>query len=83
MLVSNFGERLVPVQESTDILSIDGFIGKPQFARKTRGEQFFYVNKRFIKHPYFHHAVENAFEELEFYCNEFKILGVYPQAAGR
>ena len=61
---NQYNERLVPVEESTDILQIDGFIGKPQFAKKTRGEQYFFVNKRFIKDPYLNHAVMNAFEEL-------------------
>ena len=61
---TNYNERLVPVQEETSLLSIGGFVGKPQFARKTRGEQFLYVNKRFIKDAYLHHAVNNAFEEL-------------------
>ncbi len=59
-----FNQRLLPVSNKTDSASIQGFIGKPAFARKTRGEQFFFVNKRFIKHPYLHHAVENAFQEL-------------------
>ena len=61
---NQYNERLVPVEESTDIIQIDGFIGKPQFAKKTRGEQYFFVNKRFIKDPYLNHAVMNAFEEL-------------------
>jgi DNA mismatch repair protein MutL len=60
----NYNERLVSVEQETDMIKISGFIGKPEFARKTRGEQFFFVNGRFIKHPYFNHAVENAFEEL-------------------
>lgn len=59
-----FNQRLLPVSNKTDAVQIEGFIGKPAFARKTRGEQFFFVNKRFIKHPYLHHAVENAFQEL-------------------
>jgi len=59
-----YDERLVPIEEQTDDLRITGFIGKPEFARKTRGEQYFFANNRFIKHPYFHHAVENAFKEL-------------------
>lgn len=59
-----FNQRLLPVSHKTDSVHIEGFIGKPAFARKTRGEQFFFVNKRFIKHPYLHHAVENAFQEL-------------------
>jgi len=57
-------EKLVPINEKTDDVKISGFIGKPEFARKTRGEQYFFANHRFIKHPYFHHAVENAFKEL-------------------
>jgi len=59
-----YDERLVPIEEHTDTLIISGYIGKPEFARKTRGEQYFFANNRFIKHPYFHHAVENAFKEL-------------------
>lgn len=59
-----YNERLVPVKESTDIVSISGFIGKAEFARKTRGEQFFFVNNRFIKSPYLNHAVMLAYEEL-------------------
>jgi DNA mismatch repair protein MutL len=52
------------VDESTDILTIKGFIGKPEWARKTRGEQFFFANNRFIKNAYLHHAVASAYEEL-------------------
>jgi DNA mismatch repair protein MutL len=59
-----YNERLVPVTETTSYISINGFIGKPEFSRKTRGEQFFFVNKRFIKDNYLHHAVSSAFEEL-------------------
>lgn len=59
-----FNNRLVPVEQETDTVSISGFIGKPEFARKTRGEQFFFVNGRFIKHPYLNHAVDSAFREL-------------------
>ena len=59
-----YAEKLVPIEEQTDDLKITGFIGKPEFARKKRGEQYFFANHRFIKHPYFHHAVENAYKEL-------------------
>ncbi len=59
-----FNQRLLPVDQQTDSVSVSGFIGKPEFARKTRGEQYFFVNNRFIKHPYLHHAVANAFQEL-------------------
>lgn len=60
----NYEEKLVPIGEKTENLKIYGFIGKPEFARKKRGEQYFFANNRFIKHPYFHHAVENAYKEL-------------------
>ncbi len=60
----NYNQRLVPVQEDTTIVNVSGFIGKPEFARKTRGEQFFFVNNRYIKSPYLNHAVQNAYEQL-------------------
>ncbi len=60
----NYNERLVPVEESTDQVKITGFIGKPEYARKSSGERFFLVNSRFIKNPYLHHAVMNAYDEL-------------------
>ena len=59
----NFNERLVPVSEETSIVNISGYIGKPEFARKTRGEQYFFVNRRFIKDAYLHHAVSKAFSD--------------------
>jgi DNA mismatch repair protein MutL len=59
-----FNEKLVPVEESTAILSLKGFVGKPEFAKKTRGEQFFFANHRYIKNGYLHKAVLNAFEGL-------------------
>ncbi len=61
---AKFNERLVPVEEKTPILQLHGFIGKPEFARKTRGEQFFFANNRYIKNGYLHKAVCNAFEGL-------------------
>lgn len=57
-------EKLVPIRETTDILSIQGFIGKPEFAKKNRGEQFFFVNDRYIKNGYLHHAIMAAYEGL-------------------
>ena len=67
-LVNIFGgktnEKLVPVSEETEIVKISGFVGKPDFAKKTRGEQFFFVNDRYVKSPYFHHAVIAAFDGL-------------------
>ncbi len=61
---SNYNQRLIAVNEETQIVTISGFITKPEFAKKVRGEQFFYVNKRYIRSPYLNHAVEQAFEEL-------------------
>ncbi len=57
-------EQLVPCQEDTPHLNIKGYIGKPEFARKTRGEQFFFINKRYIRDNYLNHAVQNAYERL-------------------
>lgn len=57
-------EKLVPVKESTEIVEIEGFVCKPEFAKKNRGEQFFFVNDRFIKSGYLHHAVSAAYEGL-------------------
>jgi DNA mismatch repair protein MutL len=57
-------EKLVPVKEETEIVSLQGFVGKPEFAKKNRGEQFFFVNNRFIKSGYLHHAVMAAYEGL-------------------
>ena len=67
-IVGVFGDKtnqkLVPVIENTDIVSLDGFVSKPEFAKKTRGEQYFFVNDRFIKNAYLNHAVQNAFDQL-------------------
>ena len=67
-IVAIFGakmnEKLVPINEQTDIITVNGFVAKPEFAKKKRGEQFFFVNDRFIKSSYLNHAVVNAFEGL-------------------
>jgi DNA mismatch repair protein MutL len=60
----NSNERLVPIEEQTNIVSIKGFLGKPDAAKKTRGEQFFFVNNRFFKDSYFHHAITKAFDGM-------------------
>jgi DNA mismatch repair protein MutL len=57
-------EKLVPVDEETEIVTIQGFVSKPEFAKKNRGEQFFFVNNRFIKSGYLHHAVMSAYDGL-------------------
>jgi DNA mismatch repair protein MutL len=67
-LVNTFGnktnEKLVPVEEDTEVLKISGFVVKPEFAKKTRGEQFFFVNNRFIKSSYLNHSINAAFDGL-------------------
>ncbi|MEM6963950.1 MAG: DNA mismatch repair endonuclease MutL [Bacteroidota bacterium] len=60
----NTNKKLVPVAEETDALKLEGFVGKPEFAKKTRGEQFFFVNKRFIKSAYLNHALMGAYEDV-------------------
>ena len=57
-------DKLLSVEEITDIVAISGFIGTPEMAKKTRGEQYIFVNKRFIKNPYFNHAIMGAYEGL-------------------
>jgi len=61
---NNYNERLIPVEEETSIINLKGYIGKPQFAKKTRGEQFFFVNNRFIKDGYLNHAINKAYQDL-------------------
>jgi len=57
-------QQLVNVKTETSMMQVTGYIGKPEFARKTYGEQFFFVNGRFIKHPYLHRAVSQCYESL-------------------
>ncbi|MCX6312235.1 MAG: DNA mismatch repair endonuclease MutL [Bacteroidetes bacterium] len=76
-----YNQRLVPVDESTNIVQISGFIGKPEFAKRTRGEQFFFLNNRFIKNGYLHHAVQGAFEQMlphDSFATYFLFLEVDP-----
>ena len=61
---SKMNEKLVPVRERTDVVEISGFVVKPEFAKKSKGEQFFFVNNRFIKSGFLHHAVKAAYEQL-------------------
>lgn len=61
---NKFNTRLLPVDEETSVVNIKGFIGKPEHARRTRGEQYFFVNDRFIKNHYLNHAVVSAFDGL-------------------
>ena len=61
---NTYNQKLVPVEEATSIIGLKGYIGKPEFAKKTRGEQFFFVNNRYIRDPYLNHAVLNAYVEV-------------------
>lgn len=70
----NYNEKLVPIEEITDYVSVRGFIGKPELSKKTRGEQFFFVNNRFIKNNFLNYAITKAYDGLiadksfPFYC---------------
>lgn len=57
-------DKLVPVEEDTQVMTLDGFIGKPENAKKTKGDQYIFVNKRFIKSNYLNHAIRSAYDEL-------------------
>ena len=61
---AKMNEKLMPVLEDTELLKISGFVGKPEFAKKSRREQFFFVNHRFIKSSYLNHAISSAFDGL-------------------
>ena len=76
-------EKLVPISEETDVIAIQGFAAKPEFSKKKRGEQFFFVNDRFIKSPYLHHAVSSAFDGLlgnGYHPSYFLYLTVPPES---
>lgn len=78
----SYNDKLVPVSENTDIVRIEGFVGKPEAAKKSRGEQFFFVNNRFFKDTYFNHAVTAAFEQLlpaKMFPSYFLFLEVDPK----
>jgi DNA mismatch repair protein MutL len=64
LLGNQYGAKLVTVQEYTDYLNISGFVGKPETAKKTRGDQYFFVNNRFIRSGYLNHAVMNAYQDM-------------------
>ncbi len=64
LLGNHYNTRMVTVKEDTDYMNITGFTGKPETAKKTRGDQYFFVNNRFIRSPYLHHAVMNAYQEM-------------------
>lgn len=64
LLGNNYTTKLVSVKEETDYMNIYGFVGKPETAKKTRGDQYFFINNRFIKSAYLNHAVMNAYQEM-------------------
>ncbi|HLK31248.1 MAG TPA: DNA mismatch repair endonuclease MutL [Puia sp.] len=64
ILGDNLNPKLVSVQENTDYMNIYGFVGKPEAAKKTRGDQYFFVNNRFIKSAYLNHAVMSAYQQM-------------------
>ena len=61
---NKYKEKLLPVRQESQVIRIEGFVGVPESARKTKGEQFLFVNQRYFRHPYFHHAIMSALEEL-------------------
>src|SRR5690606_35866118 len=64
LLGTNYTSNLVRVKEETDYLNIHGFVGKPETAKKTRGDQYFFVNNRFMKRSYLNHALMNAYNQM-------------------
>lgn len=82
ILGRNSNEKLVPIDESTDIVEIKGFVGKPEFSKKKRGEQFLFVNNRFFKDSFFNHAITQAFDGLlqsKTFPTYFLYLNVNPE----
>jgi DNA mismatch repair protein MutL len=77
----SINQNLTTIDTSTSLAKISGFIGKPEFAKKKAGEQFFFINNRFMKHPYFHRAVMSAYEKLlpaDYYPSYFIYLETDP-----
>lgn len=60
----NINDKLIQIDETTDIVKITGFVGKPEGAKKTRGEQYLFVNNRYFKDMYFNHAINSAYDNL-------------------
>jgi len=79
----SINQSLVPVEEETSMVNILGYVGQPKYARKTMGEQFFFVNKRYMRHPWFHKAVTQAYEKLltsDTFPSYFLFLEIDPAA---
>ncbi len=64
LLGKSYNEKMVTIEQKTDFLSITGYVGKPDIAKKTKGGQYLFVNRRFFKHPYIHNAITRAYQEL-------------------
>ncbi|HUR12572.1 MAG TPA: DNA mismatch repair endonuclease MutL [Flavitalea sp.] len=64
ILGNQYNAKLVHVQEQTDYLNIYGFVGKPETAKKTRGDQYLFVNNRYIRSPYLNHAIMTSYQEM-------------------
>ncbi len=82
LLGKKYDQRLVPVEEHTDIVKLEGFVIKPEYAKKKRGEQYLFVNERFIKHYYLDRAIASAYEELipqDEHPSYFLYLSIDPQ----
>ncbi len=82
LLGSSYKQMLVAVDEDTSIVKITGYVGKPEVAKKTRGDQFFFVNRRYIKSPMLHHAVASAYESLmtkDKYASYVLFLEIHPE----
>ncbi len=82
VLGNTYKEKIVPIEEETDLLGISGFLIKPEYSKKTRGEQYIFLNKRFIKSPYLHNAVLNAYNDIAQSDNHpgyFLFLDIDPQ----
>ena len=81
ILGKNANDKLVPIEESTDIVAVKGYVGKPEFAKRSRGEQFFFVNNRYFRDNYFNNAISKAFEGLlpqKYFASYFLYLEVDP-----
>lgn len=77
----NYQQQLIPCQEETPHMQVSGYLGKPEFSKKTRGEQFFFVNGRFIRNSYLNHAVVNSYQGLlkeEYYPFYVLFIGMDP-----
>ena len=75
-------QKLVPINEETTLVNLSGFIGKPEFCKRTRGEQYFFVNNRYIKSSYLHHAVKKAYDGLipdNYFPSYFLYLDIDPK----